>query len=74
VIDTATNTVVGSPILVGTAPIAFGAFIGPNIIVASGGPLLIANDAALSALGFGQFVDFNGGILKTTGSLGHSEQ
>jgi len=37
--------------------------------VAPGGPLSIANDAALSALGFGAFVDFNGGTLRTTGSL-----
>ncbi len=69
VIDTATQSVVGSPILVGLAPVSFGIFIGPNIIVAPGGPLSIANDAALSALGFGQFVDFNGGTLRTTGSL-----
>src|SRR5208282_572531 len=34
-----------------------------------GGPLLIANDAALAPLGFGTFVDFNGGTLQTTGSL-----
>jgi YVTN family beta-propeller protein len=29
VIDTATNTVLGAPISVGTGPIAFGQFIGP---------------------------------------------
>jgi autotransporter-associated beta strand protein len=33
------------------------------------GPLSIANDAALTPLAFGQFVDFNGGTLRTTGSL-----
>jgi outer membrane autotransporter protein len=69
VINTATNTVVGSPIPVGTSPFVFGSFIGPNIIVAQGGPLLVANDAALTGIGFGNFVDFNGGTLKTTGSL-----
>ena len=69
VIDTATNTVVGLPIPVGTNPFAEGSFVGPNIIVAAGGPLSIANDAALTPLGFGQFVDFNGGTLRTTGSL-----
>ena len=69
VINTATNTVVGSPIPVGTSPRVFGSFIGPNIIVAQGGPLLVANDAALTGIGFGNFVDFNGGTLKTTGSL-----
>ena len=69
VISTATNTVVGVPIPVGSNPVAFGYFIGPNIIVAQGGPLSIANDAALTPLGFGTFLDFNGGTLQTTGSL-----
>jgi autotransporter-associated beta strand protein/YVTN family beta-propeller protein len=68
VISTTTNTVVAS-IPVGTNPFSFGLFIGPNIIVAQGGPLLIANDAALTPLGFGQFIDFNGGTLKATGNL-----
>ena len=54
---------------VGTNPLSFGSFIGPNIIVAPGGPLVIANDAALTPLGFGTFVDFNGGTLQTSGSL-----
>jgi outer membrane autotransporter protein len=67
-IDTATHMVVQT-ITAGTSPVAFGSFIGPNIIAAQGGPLLIANDAALTALGFGTFVDFNGGTLQTTGSL-----
>jgi YVTN family beta-propeller protein len=35
----------------------------------AGRPLSVANDAALTPLGFGQFVDFNGGTLKTTGDL-----
>jgi autotransporter-associated beta strand protein/YVTN family beta-propeller protein len=68
VISTATNTVVDT-ITVGGLPLALGRFIGPNVIVPQGGPLLIANDAALTSLGFGQFVDFNGGSLKTTGNL-----
>ncbi|MBV8969248.1 MAG: autotransporter domain-containing protein [Verrucomicrobia bacterium] len=72
VINTATNTVVGSPIAVGSFPIAFGFFVGPNIIVARGGPLSVANDAALTSLGFGRFVDFNGGTLKTSGNLSSS--
>jgi autotransporter-associated beta strand protein len=61
---------------VGPVPFAFGTFVEPNIVVAAGGPLLIANDAALTALGFGNpglgfqtFVDFNGGTSQTTGSL-----
>jgi autotransporter-associated beta strand protein/YVTN family beta-propeller protein len=66
VISTATNTVVGS-IPVGTVTLAFGSFISPNIIVAQGGPLLVANDAALTPLGFAQFVNFNGGTIKLTG-------
>ncbi len=69
VINTATNTVLGAPIAVGSFPIAFGFFVGPNIIVAQGGPISVANDAALTPLGFGQFVDFNGGTVKTTGDL-----
>ena len=69
VINAATNTVLGAPIAVGSFPISFGFFIGPNIIVAQGGPLSVANDAALTPLGFGQFIDFNGGTLKTTGDL-----
>ena len=69
VINTATNKMVGSPIAVGSFPLAFGFFVGPNIIVAQGGPLSVANDAMLTPLGFGQFVDFNGGTLKTTGDL-----
>jgi hypothetical protein len=56
--------VLGAPIAVGSFPIAFGFFVGPNIIVAQGGPLSVANDAALTPLGFGQFVDFNGGTFK----------
>jgi YVTN family beta-propeller protein/autotransporter-associated beta strand protein len=66
VISTASNTVVAL-IPVGTAPLSFGSFISPNIIVAQGGPLLVANDAALTALGFQQFVDFNGGTIRLTG-------
>jgi YVTN family beta-propeller protein/autotransporter-associated beta strand protein len=69
VINTATNTVTTAPITVGTSPLSLGSFIGPNIIVAPGGPLVIANDAALTPLGFGTFVDFNGGTLQTSGSL-----
>jgi autotransporter-associated beta strand protein len=57
---------------VGTTPSAWGSFVGPNIIVAQGGPLSIANDAALTPLGFGAFIDFNGGTLRTTGSLNTS--
>ncbi len=44
--------------------------------MAQGGPLLVANDAALTTLGFGDpslgfptFVDFNGGTLQATGNL-----
>ncbi|MDI3560754.1 autotransporter domain-containing protein [Bradyrhizobium sp. Arg816] len=70
VLDTATNTIVTSvsiPIVgsgnVGTA------FIGPNVIVAAGGALSVASDAALTALGFGQYINFNGGTLQFTGAF-----
>ncbi|HLJ62744.1 MAG TPA: autotransporter domain-containing protein, partial [Stellaceae bacterium] len=68
VINLTTGTVIGS-FKAGNIPLAFGAFIGPNVIVAPGGPLSVSNDTALTGLGFGQFVDFNGGTLRTTGSL-----
>jgi YVTN family beta-propeller protein/autotransporter-associated beta strand protein len=68
VINTANPATITS-IAVGMNPNSFGSFIGPNIIVAPGGPLVIANDAALTPLGFGTFVDFNGGTLQTSGSL-----
>jgi outer membrane autotransporter protein len=66
VISTVTNTVVASTPL-GTVNLSFGSFISPNILVARGGPLLIGNDAGLTALGFQQFVNFNGGAIKLTG-------
>jgi outer membrane autotransporter protein len=68
VIEVGRNAVLQT-IGVGNQPSSFGAFIGPNLIVAQGGPLLIANDSALTTLGFGTFVDFNGGTMRTTGSL-----
>jgi hypothetical protein len=42
-----------------------------QIIVAGGGPLLIASDATLTPLGFGAFVDFNGGDTQNHGKPGH---
>jgi YVTN family beta-propeller protein/autotransporter-associated beta strand protein len=69
VIGTLTNTVIGAPIAVGAFPGSLSSFIGPNIIVAQGGPLLVPNDAALTPLGFGTFVDFDGGTVQTTGNL-----
>ncbi|HEX9215061.1 MAG TPA: autotransporter domain-containing protein [Bradyrhizobium sp.] len=67
VLDTATNTIVTSasvPIVdngnIGTA------FLGPNVIVAAGGALSVASD---SALGFGQYINFNGGTLQFTGAF-----
>jgi autotransporter-associated beta strand protein/YVTN family beta-propeller protein len=68
VIATATNTVIDT-IKVGVFPFALGSFIGPNIIAPRSGPLLVASDAALTPLGFGQFIDFNGGTLKAIGNL-----
>ncbi len=67
IIDTATNTVVGavSGLPLGNTNIGTG-FIGPNIIEAPGGSLSVASDAALTGLGFGQFVNFNGGTLRAS--------
>ncbi|WP_167767652.1 autotransporter domain-containing protein [Bradyrhizobium frederickii] len=70
VLDTATNTIVSSP----SMPIADNgtsgaAFIGPNVIVAAGGAVSAGSDAALSALSFGQYVNFNGGALRFTGAF-----
>ncbi|WP_426411259.1 autotransporter domain-containing protein [Bradyrhizobium ganzhouense] len=70
VLDTATNTIVTSA----SVPIVDNgnigsAFLGPNVIVAAGGALSVASDAALTALGFGQYINFNGGTLRFTGAF-----
>jgi YVTN family beta-propeller protein len=69
VIDTATHTVhASSPI--GPIPDAdgrFANFITPNIITNTGGPLTIANDAALEAAGFRAFVPMSQGTLRLSG-------
>jgi YVTN family beta-propeller protein len=67
VIDTATRMVVGSAITVGNDSIGPG--VGPNVIVAAGGPLSVANDAALDALSFRSHLNFAGGTLALTGNL-----
>jgi outer membrane autotransporter protein len=64
-IDTATQAVVNT-ITVGNSPRGLGDFVGPNLIT---GTLSLANEAALTGLGFGQFVDFRGGTLQTLASL-----
>jgi len=82
VIATASKTVVKTirtgdlsrPSLIGSGPFSLGSFIGPNIIVRNGGPLLLPSDAALTPLGFGQFVDFDGGTLELTGNLTTSRE
>jgi len=70
VLDTATNTIIASPSIPivdnGTSGTAF---IGPNAIVAAGGAVSAGSDAALSVLGFGQYVNFNGGALLFTGAF-----
>ena len=71
IIDPATNTVVGTVPAPGLGAGNVGtSFIGPNIIEAAGGPLSVASDAALTPLGFGQFVNFNGGTLQAAASFG----
>jgi YVTN family beta-propeller protein/autotransporter-associated beta strand protein len=54
---------------VGSAPLAYAPFGGPNLIVdAGGGPVTIADDLALINSGFGtQFANFHGGTLQLTG-------
>jgi YVTN family beta-propeller protein/autotransporter-associated beta strand protein len=82
VIATANNTVIKTirigdlsrPSLIGSGPFSLGSFIGPNIIVPNGGPLLLPSDAALTPFGFGQFVDFDGGTLELTGNLTTSRE
>ncbi|MGT2439104.1 autotransporter-associated beta strand repeat-containing protein [Bradyrhizobium betae] len=68
--DTATNTILSFV----TMPIvdngnAGTAFIGPNVIVATGGAVSAGSDAALTALAFGQYVNFNGGALRFTSAF-----
>ncbi|WP_158228728.1 autotransporter domain-containing protein [Bradyrhizobium sp. Y36] len=70
VMDTATNTILSSV----TMPIVDNgtsgtAFIGPNVIVAAGGAVSAGSDAALTAMDFGQYVNFNGGSLRFTGAF-----
>src|ERR1700676_4835144 len=65
VIDTATQAVVNT-IPVGSNPTSFGNFVGPNLIT---GTLSVGSEAELTGLGFGQFVDFRGGTLRTLTSL-----
>jgi YVTN family beta-propeller protein len=67
VIDTATRMVVGAAITVGNDPT--GPTVGPNMIVAAGGPLTVANDAALDALSFRSHLNFFGGTLALSGNL-----
>jgi YVTN family beta-propeller protein len=66
VIEVAANhTPLGTTIPVGSGPFGLGGgFITPNIIVPGGGPLVVANDAALEAAGFRSFVPFHGGMLR----------
>jgi YVTN family beta-propeller protein len=68
IIDLATRTLSGT-LTTATFPSGFGGFIGPNMIVASGGPVTIANDAALDLLRFRSHVNFHGGTLALSGDL-----
>ncbi len=51
---------------VGFSPAVFGNFIGPNLIT---DVLEVSTEQALTGLGFGQFVDFQGGTLEAKASL-----
>ena len=64
IIDVATRTVVDT-IALGPGPVAFGGrFITPALIVPTGGPLSVADDAELETPGFRQFVPFLGGTMR----------
>lgn len=70
VFDTVTNTIVGTVSTPITSGLNVGTgWIGPNIIVATGGAVSAGSDAALTALGLDQYVIFNGGTLKLDGSF-----
>jgi autotransporter-associated beta strand protein len=71
VLDAATNLIVGtvSTTLSNNTNLGTG-WIGPNVIVTTGGAVSVGSDAALTTLGFGQYVDFNGGTLKLDASFG----
>ena len=69
VIDTATRTVVASPALGGSPDVAGGPFVTPPLIVPTGGPLTVPNDAALDGLGFRRYLPFLGGTFRVQGPV-----
>ncbi|QLH72452.1 autotransporter domain-containing protein [Rhodopseudomonas palustris] len=70
VLDAATNNVIATVSTPISGNLSFGTgWIGPNVIVAAGGAVSASSDAALTALGFGQYVNFNGGTVKLDGSF-----
>ncbi|WP_264052795.1 autotransporter domain-containing protein [Rhodopseudomonas palustris] len=70
VLDAATNNVIATVRTPISGNLSFGTgWIGPNVIVAAGGAVSASSDAALTALGFGQYVNFNGGTVKLDGSF-----
>jgi hypothetical protein len=56
-------------VTVGLDPSGFDAFIGPSLIVASGGPLSVTADADFDTLWFRSHVNFHGGTLRLTSNL-----
>jgi YVTN family beta-propeller protein/autotransporter-associated beta strand protein len=74
VLDTNTNSAIpvtvstltpGTSVGVGLTPTAWEPFIGPNLIVPTGSPLVISGDGDLVTGGFGStYADFNGGALQ----------
>ena len=69
VIDTATRTVVASPAVGGSPAASGGPFVTPPLIVPTGGPLVVANDAALDGLGFRRYLPFLGGTFQVQGPV-----
>ncbi|NVO12426.1 MAG: autotransporter domain-containing protein [Rhodoplanes sp.] len=70
VVDAATNTVIDTVSTTINSVLNGGTgWIGPNVIVATGGAVSAGSDAALTTLGFDQYVNFNGGTLKLDASF-----
>ncbi|RAI43714.1 hypothetical protein CH341_12825 [Rhodoplanes roseus] len=70
VVDAATNTIIGAVSTPFNDNTNLGTgWIGPNLIVAAGGAVSAGSDAALTTLGFDQYVNFNGGTLKLDASF-----
>ena len=73
VVDVATNTIVDT-LTVGQGPTGKNVFIGPSFVVADGGPLMLASDAALDPLGFRRWIPMSGGTIVLTDHVTSTRQ